>query len=68
MYRLTLEDAWRVGWLGPGAGVELYIPLARMEPVPWAPWPFAEEVVDLDARPTDSAAAQLPLFDLGGAR
>ena len=52
MFRLPLADVRRVGWLGPGAGAEVYVRITDMLSVPWRRWEYAEAVIRLGDEPT----------------
>lgn len=44
MRRIEIDQLQSCGWEENG---EIYILLERMERVPWEPWPYAEQIIDL---------------------
>ncbi len=71
MWRLSLADLRRVGWLKTSCGLaEWFVRIAEMAPVAWRAWAYAKRVVRLDALPAQRVEPdqpqQLAMFGGGG--
>jgi len=64
MWRLPIAEVRKLGWLAASDGImEFFIPIAKMWPVPWRRWPYAERVIRVSNEQKDrSVGRQLPLW------
>jgi len=64
MWRLPIVDVRKQGWLAASDGVaEVFVPIAKMRPVLWRRWPYAERVIQISNEQRDRPAVrQLALW------
>ena len=63
MYRISLNDLRKVGWLATSESIaEYFIKISSMQPCTWRAWEYAERVTVLDEKQKQQAERQLSLF------